>query len=47
MSIHKEISSEEEICAHLAANGWLYPDGEAARSNDEVTEPPSPTGSPE
>jgi type I restriction enzyme R subunit len=23
-SLHKEISFEEEICAHLAASGWLY-----------------------
>lgn len=24
MSIHKEIKFEDEICDHLAANGWLY-----------------------
>ncbi len=24
MSLHKEISFEDEICAHLAAHGWLY-----------------------
>lgn len=24
MSLHKEISFESEICAHLAANGWLH-----------------------
>ena len=24
MSIHKEISFEDEICAHLAAHGWLH-----------------------
>ena len=30
MSIHKEISLEEEICDHLAANGWLYATGDAA-----------------
>jgi len=28
--IHKEISFEDEICAHLAANGWLYAEGDAA-----------------
>ena len=30
MSIHKEISFEDEICAHLSANGWLYAEGDAA-----------------
>jgi type I restriction enzyme R subunit len=30
MSIHKEISFEDEICQHLAANGWLYGEGDAA-----------------
>ncbi len=30
MSLHKEISFETEICEHLAANGWLYADGDAA-----------------
>jgi type I restriction enzyme R subunit len=24
MSLHKEISFEDEICGHLAANGWPY-----------------------
>ena len=24
MSLHKEISFEDEICGHLAANGWFY-----------------------
>ncbi len=29
MSLHKEISFENEVCEHLAANGWLYsPNGE-------------------
>ena len=28
MSMHKEISFETEICQHLAANGWLYADGD-------------------
>ena len=31
MSIHKEISFEDEICNHLAASRWLYADGDAAR----------------
>ena len=30
MSLHKEISFEDEICSYLAANGWLYVDGDAA-----------------
>ena len=30
MSIHKEISFEDEICAHLGANGWHYQPGDAA-----------------
>ena len=29
MSIHKEISFEEEICEHLGAHGWLYDPGSA------------------
>jgi hypothetical protein len=31
MSLHKEISFENEICGHLGAAGWLYKDGAAAR----------------
>ena len=30
MSLHKEIYFEDEICGHLAANGWLYAEGDAA-----------------
>lgn len=30
MNLHKEISFETEICAQLAANGWLYAEGDAA-----------------
>jgi type I restriction enzyme R subunit len=30
MSLHKEISFENEICAHLSANGWLNAEGDAA-----------------
>ena len=30
MSLHKEISFENEICQHLADHGWLYADGDAA-----------------
>ena len=29
MSLHKEIHFEDEICGHLAANGWLYAEGDA------------------
>ncbi|MBV5328889.1 MAG: hypothetical protein JZU65_14875, partial [Chlorobium sp.] len=27
--LHKEISFEIDICDHLAANGWLYVEGDA------------------
>ncbi|MFZ2628564.1 MAG: type I restriction endonuclease [Rugosibacter sp.] len=30
MSLHKEISFENEICEHLAAHGWLHAAGDAA-----------------
>jgi len=30
MSLHKEINFEDEICAHLADNGWLLSAGDAA-----------------
>ena len=30
MSLHKELSFEIEICEHLAANGWLHAEGDAA-----------------
>ena len=29
MTLHKEISFETEICAHLGAHGWLYVEGDA------------------
>lgn len=28
MNLHKEVSFENEICAHLAANGWLHAAGD-------------------
>lgn len=31
MSLHREIALEDSICAHLAAHGWLYEEGAAAR----------------
>ncbi|HEX2219305.1 MAG TPA: DEAD/DEAH box helicase family protein [Gemmatimonadales bacterium] len=31
MSIHREIAFETEICEHLAAHGWLYAEGDAAK----------------
>ncbi len=31
MSLHKEIAFETEICDHLAAHGWLYAEGDAAK----------------
>ncbi len=30
MSLHKEVQFENDICAHLAAHGWLYAEGDAA-----------------
>jgi type I restriction enzyme R subunit len=30
MSVHKEISFETELCAHLSTHGWLYAEGDAA-----------------
>jgi type I restriction enzyme R subunit len=30
MSLHKEISFEDEICGYLAAHGWLHVEGDAA-----------------
>jgi type I restriction enzyme R subunit len=30
MSLHKEISFEDEVCQYLAAHGWLYSEGAAA-----------------
>lgn len=31
MALHKEIHFEDEVCAHLAANGWLYEEGDATK----------------
>ena len=31
MSVHQEINFEIEICEHLATNGWLYDEGDAAK----------------
>ena len=31
MSLHKEINLESDICEHLAAHGWLYAEGDAAK----------------
>lgn len=30
MTLHKEISFEDEICDHLASHGWLFNPGDAA-----------------
>ncbi|OQZ07366.1 MAG: type I restriction endonuclease subunit R [Planctomycetes bacterium UTPLA1] len=30
MALHKEVHFENEICAHLAANGWMYAEGDSA-----------------
>jgi type I restriction enzyme R subunit len=29
-TLHKEINFENDLCNHLAANGWLYAEGDAA-----------------
>src|SRR5262245_42911329 len=31
MSLHREMNYETEICEHLAANGWLYAEGDWAK----------------
>lgn len=31
MNVHKEIAFEDEVCSTLAANGWTYAEGDAAR----------------
>jgi type I restriction enzyme R subunit len=31
MALHHEISFEDDICNHLAANNWLYADGDAQK----------------
>jgi type I restriction enzyme, R subunit len=31
MNLHQEHHFEREICAHLAAHGWLYAEGDAAK----------------
>lgn len=33
MDLHQEHHFEREICTHLAANGWLYAEGDAALFN--------------
>lgn len=33
MNLHQEHHFEREICTHLAANGWLYAEGDAALFN--------------
>lgn len=30
MSLHTEIKFKNDICTHLAAQGWLYAKGDAA-----------------
>ena len=31
MSLDKKINFENDVCAHLAANGWLHAEGDAAQ----------------
>lgn len=35
MSLHTELVFENEVCAHLAAHGWLYDEGSAAAYDRE------------
>lgn len=35
MSLHKEISFEDELCNHLESAGWIYGEGGAARYDRE------------
>jgi hypothetical protein len=30
MALHNEIEFEDEVCEHLAGNGWLYAEKDAA-----------------
>ena len=30
MTLHRELAFETEMCAAMAARGWLYADGDAA-----------------
>jgi type I restriction enzyme R subunit len=30
MTLHKEVSFEDEVCVHLAGHGWLHAEGDAA-----------------
>ena len=41
MNLHKEISFEEEICGHLASNGWRYEHGDAAHYERKLSLFPS------
>ncbi len=36
MNLHTKIHFEDEICRHLAANGWLYAEGDAGRYDREL-----------
>ncbi len=40
--VHLEAAFEEDICAHLAAHGWLYAEGDAAADYDRKLAPCSP-----
>ena len=37
MSLHKEIEFENDICAHLAAHGWLYQPALTSADGDFTT----------
>lgn len=40
MRLHTEINFESEICAHLAAHGWLYSADDAGYDRDLALYPP-------
>src|SRR5690606_12765438 len=40
MSLHTEINFESEICAHLAAHGWLYSADDAGYDRELALYPP-------
>lgn len=40
MSLHKEVEFENDICAHLAAHGWLDAEGDATAYDRARALPP-------
>jgi hypothetical protein len=44
MALHNEIEFENDICEHLAANGWLYAEKDAADYDRQLALFPSDVG---